>query len=107
MEMSRHSKNAMPPVVPRAGRIGSLPTFERHSTFILRRDGWLASSAMRSGCHELQRPRPSAHVERSARRLRAQRRWLYNICKFSLKITLLNALILLLAPRVLEAVLLG
>lgn len=50
-----------------------------------------------------------APLQERAQRLRAQRRWLYNICKFSLNITLLVVVVLIL-PAVLlalEAVLLG
>jgi beta-hydroxylase len=50
-----------------------------------------------------------APLQERAQRLRAQRRWLYNICKFSLNITLLAVLILILLAVVhaLETVLFG
>jgi beta-hydroxylase len=50
-----------------------------------------------------------APLQERAQRLRAQRRWLYKICKFSLNITLLAVLILILLAVVhaLEEVLLG
>ena len=50
-----------------------------------------------------------APLQERAQRLRAQRRWLYNICKFLLNISLLVVLILILLAvlRVLEVALLG